>query len=260
MGHRSEQLNAWFETPLGQRVLRAEMRVVEQILPHLFGFHLLQIGSIGHGQLLGSSRIMHRCILSQHIGAFESPYAHIGGQAEQLPFASDSLDVVILPHILEFEDHPHEVLRETQRVLIAEGHVVILGFNPVSSWGIWRWFLSKHEEAPWCGKFLRLLRIKDWLELLGFEVCIQKSLFFYPPFRSRRLLRSTRFLEHMGQRWKWQTGAVYLIVAKKRVTTFTPIKPKWEADKKAALIPSGPVIGSHLEGQHEQQRHSRQTR
>ncbi|MEZ5671208.1 MAG: methyltransferase domain-containing protein [Thiotrichaceae bacterium] len=225
MSLRSAHLNAWFATPLGERLLQAEILEVQQCLPQLFGYHLVQIGGVGQGQLLQSSRIIQRHILSYYLETVPTPYSLISGELDCLPFAADSIDVVVLPHVLEFEDHPHEILREVERVLIPEGVVIILGFNPISLWGIWRWFLANEQTAPWCGKFMTLLRVKDWLSLLGFEKIEQHTFFFAPPFRSQYLRSS--LLESLGNQWFSNFGAVYMLIAKKRVTTLTPIKPKW---------------------------------
>ncbi|MEN9461483.1 MAG: hypothetical protein RIS84_1503 [Pseudomonadota bacterium] len=228
MGRRALQLNQWFETPLGQRLLAAEAAAVAQILPAFFGYHALQIGSMGAGRLLESSRIKHRCLATRHNPLAYSPYSQIRTETDELPFATDSLDVVILPHILEFEDAPHAVLREVERVLISEGHVIILGFNPLSLWGLWRLLHPlRRQIAPWCGRSIGMLRLKDWLALLGFEIIEQQTLFFAPPFNQSYLVKPLHFIENFAARIPNRFGAVYLIVAKKRVTTLTPIKPRW---------------------------------
>jgi len=261
MGSSEAQLNRWFETPLGRR-----LSTLQQILPHLFGYHLLQIGSLWHGRLLESSRIMHRCLLSLEVqelislknNAFRhseiqkfrnlptdtiyKPYSSVFAKADALPFAQDSLDVVVLPHILEFEDNPHEILREVERILIPEGHIVILGFNPMSLWGIWHWFFARRETAPWCGRFLSFTSIKDWLTLLGFELKKQQTFFFALPFQNERFRNYTTFLEKIGSHWTGNFGAVYLLVAKKRVTTLTPIKSKWLT--QPALVAG--AVGTHF--------------
>jgi SAM-dependent methyltransferase len=227
MGIHTAQLNRWFQTPLGKRLLSEETCILQQILPQLFGYHLLQIGNVGHGRLLESSRIMHRCVSSLSANTICKPYSSVYALADALPFAQDSLDVVVLPHVLEFEENPHEVLREVERVLIPEGHVVILGFNPVSLWGIWRWFFARRETAPWCGRFLPQLRIKDWLALLGFDLKKQQTFFFALPFHSDRFKNYTKSVEKIGSRWAGNFGAVYVVVAKKRIATLTPIKSRW---------------------------------
>jgi len=238
MGDHFADLNRWFETPLGRRLLSEEACALQQVLPHLFGYHLLQVGSIGHGYLLESSRIMHRCILTKSGGAIISkPYTCVLALADTIPFAHHSLDVVVLPHILEFEENPHEILREVERILIPEGHLVILGFNPMSLWGLRHWLSNQRKTVPWCGRFLPLLRIKDWLALLNFEVKQQQTFFFALPFYRNSMQNYTKFMDKIGLRWTNNLGAVYMLVAKKRVITLTPIKPsRWLA--QPALVTS----------------------
>lgn len=239
---RATLLADWFETPLGQRLFNVEADIVQTILPDLFGYHLVQIGSIGQGRLLDSSRIMHRCIACSDTHFIPpSPYSLVCAHADALPFAADSIDVAVMPHSLEFADEPHTVLREVQRVLIPEGHIMLLGFNPLSLWGVWGWFLARRQTAPWCGDFVSLLRIKDWLALLGFDLIRQETLFFAPPFRNKYLVNHTQFLDRMGSRNRWANnlGAVYILVAKKRVMTLTPLKPMWLPTP--ALVASAPV-------------------
>ncbi|MEK7991123.1 MAG: class I SAM-dependent methyltransferase [Thiotrichaceae bacterium] len=245
MGTCLAELYKWFTTPLGERLLQSEAQLMQQVLANLFGYHLLQIGNIGHGQLLENSRINHRCILCLRDPHSELPYSTIHASADNLPFAHDSVDVVVLPHVLEFEENPHQILREVERVLIAEGHVVIIGFNPLSLWGLWHLFLSHRKQAPWCSQFLPVLRVKDWLALLGFEKVQQHTLFFAPPFNSHWGIMKR--LDKFGNRWAKDFGAVYVLVAKKQVLTITPIKPKWTTEP----VMVGTPIGSRLEKHHE---------
>lgn len=241
MSTRAQKLNQWFESPLGERLLIAEKKLMQQILPHLFGYYLTQIEGMGDGRLLESSRIIHRYILTSSFPTTQLAYPEIWGKMDALPFANDSLDVVVVPHVLEFAEDPHVILRETYRVLIPEGHLIILGFNPLSLWGLWHWFLSRREEAPWCGEFLPVVRVKEWLSVLGFEKIEQHTLFFAPPFHHAPLMNTLEFLDRFGRRRMKDFGAVYCLVAKKRVATLTPIKPKWS---KETILPSSAPVGS----------------
>jgi SAM-dependent methyltransferase len=229
MNTTSAQLNRWFQKPLGQHLLSEEVEVLQKLLPHLFGYHLLQISNVGYGCLLDSSRIMHRCILSLSANLIDKPYTSVYGSADALPFANESLDVVVLPHVLEFEENPHEILREVERVLIPEGYIIILGFNPLSFWGVWRWLFARRDTVPWSGRFLSQLRIKDWLALLGFEVKNYKSFFFALPFSHKKI----RFFKKISVTGNF--GAAYVLVAKKRVANLTLLKSKWHPPP--ALVP-----------------------
>lgn len=152
---------------------------------------------------------------------------------EQLPFEAKSVGLVILPHVLEFSDYPHHILREVERILVPEGSVVVLGFNPVSLWGLSRLFRS--NTMPWNGRFSTLGRLKDWLQLLNFELTSGRMIYHKPPIQSERIRRRLGFLEHAGDRW-WPLGAaVYAVAARKRELGITPLQPQWR--RKSRLAP-----------------------
>lgn len=248
-----QQLEAWFERDLGRSMLAAVILRLSSLLPNLFGYHILQLGVFHDKPLLASSRISHQVILS--IDPAVSPGTGSGVHCESgaLPIAADSVDVVVLPYVLEFEPDPHQVLREIERVLIGEGHIVIIGFNPWSCWGLWRLLLAWSEAVPWCGRFLRLGRVKDWLKLLGFEVTHVSRVFYRPPLSSNRLLRNLAFMEKLG-RMMWPVfGGSYVIVARKRLVRLIPIRSEWRARRR--LIAGGLVEPTtHMHMGHEKRR------
>jgi SAM-dependent methyltransferase len=164
--------------------------------------------------------------------------------AQALPILTDSVDVVVLAHTLEFEQDPHQVLREADRVLVPEGHVVILGFNPWSPWGLWHVLVSRWSRPPWSGQFRSLWRIKDWLALLGFDTTVSRGFFFRPPLRHDGVMHRLKVMEKLGQRFWPFAGAVYIIVAKKRVMRPTPIRPRWRPGR--SLVGAGLVKSNRV--------------
>lgn len=222
---------SWLEKPLGRRLLKAERLELESVLPGLFGYHLVQIGALRKGaDLLSSSRIWHRVVLA----AAAWPEAQAPGllsRADALPFANASVDVMLLPHVLEYESSPHQVLREVQRVLVPYGAVVILGFNPWSFWGLWRLLLYRWDRFPWCGRFYSLTRLRDWLTLLGFETVELRCFLFRPPLQHPKLMRRLRFLEAAGRRWWPFLAGGYMVVAKKQVMRLSPVDPLWHKEE-----------------------------
>ncbi len=216
-----------------------ELELLQQILPDLFGYHLLQIGVPMAKEMFSASRIHHRMILDDVpplLPEMASDSCRFLGDSDQLPFASASLDVLLLPHTMEYANNPHEVLREVERVLIPEGHVVILGFNPWSLFGLWRLFAGWRGTAPWCGHFYSAMRMRDWLMLLGFDTVRVQKYFYNPPLQNLRLLRSLARLRHFSQRWWLLPGGGYVLVAKKRETTLTPIKPRWHSQRQVMPV------------------------
>ncbi len=230
----ARHIQQWFETPLGKKLLSAEISALQPFLPHIFGYHLLQIGNVGRGELFQNSRVSYRCFITD-VPEINIPGAYLYGELDNLPFSHDCMDVVLLPHVLEFASNPHQILREIERILIPDGYVIILGFNPISLWGTWRWCGTRRKTLPWCGHFLPIFRLHDWLTLLGFKLVEKQTFFFDLPFESARFAKYTTLLDKMGKKWTSHLGAVYLLIAQKQVTTLTPIKPSWISQQ--TLVP-----------------------
>lgn len=231
--HPLDQLEVWYRSPLGDQLAAVEAEVVERMLDRLFGYHLLQIGIVpGFRALADQSRIGHWITMAPST-AVGMPAAFAAALPDELPIASDSVDAVLLPHTLEFSVDPHGVLREVERVLIPEGRVIILGFNPVSLWGLRRLLPGSRSRVPWCGGFLAPFRVCDWLRLLGFDVEQQENLMFRPPWR-RSLSPRFSAAERFGSRYLPVFGGGYAIRAVKRVSTLTPLRPRW-AGRRAML-------------------------
>jgi SAM-dependent methyltransferase len=230
------ELRLWYRTVLGRELLAMEQGKLNGVLTELFGYHLVQIGSPAGGDLLGQSRIKHRVILDGDGTA--SDFLPIEGtiqciaQSQYLPFENDAIDVMVLPHSLEFEENPHQILREVERTLIPEGHIIIVGFNPYSLWGLTRLVIGWRRRPPWCGHFYSTLRIRDWLALLGFDIVLVRGCFFRPPLQHEGSLEKLNFMERFGARWWPLLGGCYILVAKKRLTTLTPIKPRWKSGNR----------------------------
>ena len=225
-----QDLRGWYNRPVGQLLLAQEREQLDNVLPTLFGYHIVQVGCLLGNDLLSGSRVLNKVLIDPDKGG-ETLTPAVYGYPDALPIASDSVDVVVLPHTLEFERDPHQILREVDRVLIPEGHVVVLGFNPWSLWGLWRLLFGRSGKAPWCGDFLSLTRTRDWMALLGFDVVLERHYFFRPPMQASSVMNKLSFLERLGAKlWPRLSGA-YMLVAKKRVTTLTPIKPRWRASR-----------------------------
>lgn len=237
-GVRSD-LEDWFDSDLGRSMLASVLLRLGALLPTLFGYHILQLGLFRDKPLMAASRISHQVVFSIDPGLYPRSDNGVLCEASALPIAPDSVDVVLLPFVLEFEQEPHDVLREIERVLIGEGHVVIIGFNPLGCWGLWRLLLWWRDTVPWSGRFLRIGRLRDWLKLLGFEVTHISRAFFRPPLRSARLLRNLGLLELLGRKLFPMIGGCYVIVARKRLQRLIPIRTQWRARRR--LIATGVI-------------------
>ncbi|MBZ0092995.1 MAG: class I SAM-dependent methyltransferase [Sulfuricellaceae bacterium] len=225
------KLEHWLTTSQGAYLMAREGEHIERMVANVFGFNAVQL-SMGRHDLLASSRIPLRL----HAGRGEE--VQLKADYRQLPFASQSVDLMLLPHILEFNVDPHQILREVERVLIAEGQVIISGFNPWSLWGLRRLFPGG-DDCPWCGRFISLRRLRDWLALLGFEIVAGQFCGYVPPLQQEKWLNRYAFMELAGNRWWPAAGGVYIIQAIKRVHGMRLITPRWQeaARTQKALSP-----------------------
>jgi SAM-dependent methyltransferase len=210
----------WFEGPLGARVLREEAALAPLALDDVFGFELLQVGAWGPARhLLDGARTQHTTLVAPEL----SPGVTLCAPLDSLPFRSDCIDAIFLPHTLELVEDPYAVLREAERVLCAEGCLVICGFNPFSGWGIRRAFahcIGRPAFPPQAERLLSERRLRDWVALLGFDVDSVYGYLGLLPAKGR-LSRALEF----RPRYAWTAGA-YLLKARKRVQTMTMVRPR----------------------------------
>lgn len=217
-----EHQQQWLQTALGNYLQAQEQTLFDHAASDVFGFNAVQVGML-QIDFLRNSR-MPFCVKTDIDGGA------VHCDPGQLPFMTASIDLLQLPHVLEFSENPHQTLREAERVLVPEGHIMISGFNPISIWGLKR-LAAGREGYPWDGNFLPLLRIKDWLALLGFELTATRMACYAPPCRNPAWLGRFRGLDKAGDRWWSMMGGIYFIVAKKRVLGMRLIRPNWQATK-----------------------------
>jgi len=223
----------WFDTPLGRYVYVREQDYFDRAVTDVFGYNAIQVG-LPQLDYLRASRISHRCRLGLE------PGVAVRADARDLPLATASADLILLPHVLEFDPHPHQILREVARALMPEGHVVIAAFNPWSLWGMRRAFGGR-GQAPFNGRFINLPRIKDWLALLGLEIVAGQMACYAPPAREDKWRERFAFMEHAGDRWWPVAGGVYFLQAVKRVRSLRLIMPAW-SDRVAAKKPLAATV------------------
>jgi len=164
----------------------------------------------------------------------------------ELPFEAQSVDLLVLPHTLEFTRDPHSLLREAQRVLMPEGQLVILGFNSLSLWGV-RQSLSRMARSPFVPSahdLIAFTRLKDWIKLLGFELDRGRFGCYRPPLLTDKWLSRWAFMEAAGDRWWPIFGGVYMITAIKRANSMRLVGRAW-TPKPARAAALAPVAAPH---------------
>jgi SAM-dependent methyltransferase len=241
-------LSEFLRSPAGRYVLDWEQAHIDAAVVDIFGYHALQLGLPEIDALRENRMPLRFCAADRQVEAADdgAPRRRVAviHRYEELPFATHSIDLVVMPHILEFAQDPHQVLREVERVLVPEGHVVITGFNPASLWGA-RQFCTRLGASPFLpreGHFIALPRVKDWLKLLSFELARGRFGCYAPSVRTATWLNRWRFVEKAGDRWWPVLGAVYLLTAVKRVRGMRLVGKVWKSAEERA--PRLATIGS----------------
>lgn len=231
IAERDATLSSWWASPLGRALLAAESELLGAALEDVFGWELLQIGAWGPGrELLSGCRTRRQSLLT--LPSFPGG-ADILARPSQLPVMSDCIDAALLPHTLEFAADPYAILREADRVLVGEGQLLLLGFRPLSLWGMRaRW--SRTGFPPGMRRVLSERLVREWLVLLGYEVVSEQRYLYLSPWSGGLAAgEGTGRLLRAGLTYPLPGGA-YLLKARKRVYTLTPIRPR--VRERAAVI------------------------
>jgi SAM-dependent methyltransferase len=215
-------ITSWQSTPLAARLITAEASLLAGVMDDVFGLELLQLGQWGlRRELLSGTRIRNQSVIAQAPGAGIDMVARL----THLPVPSSAIDALLLPHVLEFETDPHAVLREADRVLVGEGHIVIMGFRPAGPWG-WRAAASRTGFPPGLRRLLSEQRVRDWLRLLRFEVTsVKHYLYALPTEGSAAAPDAGAHDLRRGWFYPWPASA-YLIKARKRLYSVTPLRAR----------------------------------
>ncbi len=213
-------LDSFYTSALGQYVRAWEEVQYGKMVSDCFGYNALQLG-VPSIDFLRNNRIGLKIVGSPDLTSFnlypDDPRQQIALMYEALPFDTESMDLVLLPHTLEISDDYHALLREVSRMLIPGGRVIITGFNMTSLWGF-RLFMQKFGKAPFLpGKqFFSVYQVRDWLHLLSFRV--DRGVFgCYSHWGSRTGRSNDHWIEKAGDRWWPQCGALYSLGAVKQV-------------------------------------------
>jgi SAM-dependent methyltransferase len=238
-------MQEWLATPPGRYLLAWEQAEFDRAVSDIFGYHAVQLG-LPELDTLAANRMPHQWLAGSEPAALASarPPA-ILTEFSALPFESNSLDLLVLPHTLELDADPHATLREVERVLVPEGKVVISGLNPASLWGLrqrrarlLRRFGVGNLFLPGASDFIGYRRLRDWLRLLNFEVETGSFGCWRPAMSSEKWLARCEWMDRAGERWWPIFGAAYFIVATKRVRGIKLIGKAW---RPKAALPTAPV-------------------
>lgn len=247
MTHSYRSLQHWdqwlAQQFLGQHLISEEMAALTPMLSKHYGKHALLVGVPKQADLLKTTPIPCHTLISPFLHHIPD-INHLEGDFHELPFLTGSLDLVMLPHTLEFVDNPRHLLSEVCRVIKPEGLVVLCGFNPVSAWGVRKLMVQKKKKAPWTGNFIQTHHIKNWLQLADFEIEDHKSILFRPPINHQQFHNKLSFMDWIGKTCFPFLGGAYVVTARAKVIPLTPIRLKWK--QRLSDIGISTTISGHI--------------
>ncbi len=210
-------------TAPGRLLVEWESREFGSLVEDVFGSHALQIGSPAL-HTLQANRIHSKWLIARpdpKRASTARPFSIplIEADLEALPVAGESIDLVTMPHALDFSREPQQVLREAVRILEPEGRLVLTAFN---SHGLW-WMRQRAVAfglPPYLPSNLMpisLSRLKDWFSLLGLKIDRGRFGIYAPSFRREKSLEAWKWLDKAGDRWAPQFSNLIMLSAVKRV-------------------------------------------
>ena len=225
-----QPLAQWYATGLGQSILEDLEGQLRIRLGDVFGYQGLQIGNPDPSRDLLAHAGLHRRIVVDAPGL----PADINADILSLPIASETMKSVLFFHTLDFCHQPHQALREADRVLMKDGQLIVVGFNPLSAFGARHFLTGWRQNEPWNGHFYSRMRVTDWLSVLDYRVLHSESLFIRPPINSERLLWRLRKLEKL-QPWLRAVGGLYVLQARKQTIPMTVARRTWRRSAGIAV-------------------------
>ncbi len=209
---KPDKLQQWLlYTPLGRYVLMNEKIFYHNTIQSIFGYYSIQIG-LPQINFLQNSKISNHFIIDNNIKC----------DVVFLPFAENSIDLIICPHTLEFTPNYHHFLQECYRVLIPEGKIIITGFNQTSFFNLFK----KNIPPLKNGKLIKLNYLKHQLQNLNFQIIGGKFFSYRPLINNKKILLNLAWMEKAGDRWFPTFANNYALVAIKELLTTTRIETK----------------------------------
>lgn len=224
MEYSLRAMELWFQQLPGSLLLEIENKALTNWFSNHTnaGIYCLQMGGPSDLSLIRAAPFLHKVYLSTYVSSM-SHSSCIQSSLDTLPIMPDSVDAFVLVHLLEFAATPEQLLEEIYGILTPEGQLILLVLNPWSLWGMARFKLNR-QGFPWSGQFYSVVKIKRWLQSVGYSIILSKSVCFRPVLYDAHQCERWSCLESIGSYCFAGLGASSLIIAQKHKVGMTPIR------------------------------------
>jgi SAM-dependent methyltransferase len=213
----TERARQWFDGPLGNFLLEQERLELESELGRYFGGYMVHYGPAA--AVPPNAQQIQRCV---RLGA-PLPGVEIACEEQAWPLSEHAADVIVLQHGLDFSVSPHGLLREAARSVRPGGHLLVVGINPWSAWGVRRVFARGTYRKARC---ISPARVSDWLNLLGFALERRRYGCYRPPLSSAVWQTRLEGMENWNEALQGIGAGYYILVARKLVMGLRPLRPQ----------------------------------
>lgn len=253
-----ERLHNWCrQSVLGRRLVSQIDGDLEVVLDQWFGYHLVIIGDDMGLPVDDATRVRHVTrVVSPH--EVSTAYLDISDKAEamrgsdyliatneELPVATESVDVVVMFNCLQLSTEPHRILREIHRVLTPDGHLFIVDANANSLMGWMSSILRRlNPRRNSKAKPLSLGKLEDWLRLLNFQMAPARHKLTVPLAHRGKVGRWFERVDQWLADHNIPVGSYYVLFGNKSVWGYVQEQPLRRVKAKMMGLPvAKPVIG-----------------
>ena len=229
----SKDLQSFYEEPIGQVTRRTIFRRVRPVWPDVRGQRLL-----GYGYALpylrpfvAEAERVAALVPEQHeLGSADLQFV-AQGEEDAWPFVDSLFDRSLVIHGLENADAARLLMRQIWRVLAPEGRLICIVPNRASLW-------SQIERSPFAhGRPFSRSQIDKLLRESMFAPERWDTALYFPPLRSRKLIRSGTAWERMGRACWPRLAGVHIVEATKSL--YALAAPEKKRARRRVLAPAG---------------------
>ena len=211
----------WLSGELAHDIIGREINEVHKLLPRKYYATGIQLGVPCGRSYFNKVDGSMQIFIDKNIDEADTvPEIEINrfvySDVNLLPFGRRAADLIVMPHTLDLNYSPIHVLREVSQVIDDDGTLVLTGFNPASFMGMSKLISKKVKRKKDVPLSYTPGRVKEWLQLIGFEVTASCFIDYLPPIRHSRVRRVFGFLDKAGERWWPVFAGVYIIIARKQ--------------------------------------------
>lgn len=234
-GFKPSAPTTWSSWQIDTFIKKEVTTYCQTYLQRVYGQYLLKIGD------LSAEIATDTLLLREHLVVSRQPLSGaqhaIRADVHDLPLQESSIDAIIMVAEQNYSADPHQLMREINRVIRADGYLCLVGTNHFSLSGLLRVFNANHPFAQ--ARAFSYWRIREWLHVLGFEVQQVDYLGFGNIYQQSQRSTEHNWWQRFCRRYLPFLGGMYIILAQKKTIPLTlELRPSKALNPRLSLVAS----------------------